>query len=183
MIAEFVWASPQQPDIADRAVVLRHVGRTGPHAGALQGKGRGSLCTWSFTCSWGDGARGCASVAILLNVIWICKLVPEVLLSSRAFPVQLLAWLAIILLLSPGYAGLLFSYRRSLMVDKLCTPPWGNLSSYKAPAVCTNFSEGSAVFWKVRSLRSHLCQKKWEERRKHGTGFSCRPYGHAFSTF
>jgi len=69
-IAGLVQASPHQPAVVGRA---------------LQGRGGSSPCTQSLARGRGDGARSCAHVAILVDVVWICKLVPEVSLGSRDF--------------------------------------------------------------------------------------------------
>lgn len=107
--------------------LLQLVGSTGPQGsvGNIAGKGRGSPCTHK----WQGMAKGCASVAILWDFVWICKSMLEVLLSSRDFHQSLCSGTPHLAdccpPVSPCCAALLFWYRRSLMMGELCAPHWG----------------------------------------------------------
>lgn len=169
-MAGFVWASPHQPDVVGRAVVLWAVGSTRPHTGGLQGGSGSSPCTRSLARGRADRAGGCAHIAILMDVAWIRKSVLEVSLSSGDFSTKPFwcnstpGWQ-----LSPGKLRL---YCLALLIQDVfngrgavCSP-LGDLSSCKAPAVYTNFSVRVNCFLETKKPQVPTVSKEMGKERR-----------------
>ena len=52
------------------------------------------------------------------------------------------------------------------MVGELCTPPWGNLSFCKAPAVYTNFSVGVSCLLETKKPKVPTASKEMGKKEK-----------------